>query len=270
MRQLSLYLTPMSKSSDAQSLQNVWSNSKAFITKRNVDLDKNVLDELIASIFSNGPFYYYIVDFYDMEIKYMNPSVLEIHGLDPETVTFQDILDQIHPEDMDFVTRAEALIWDLLYNKIGKERNQRYKMSYCFRFRVADGSYQLFNHQSIILTADEEGGMAKSLNIHTNISHLTTQNNYKVSAIGMMGEPSYLHLEVDQTNLTHNATAPLFTRREHEIIRLMADGLTSKEISERLFIALDTVKNHRKNILQKARCKNIVQLMAKCITEGLL
>jgi DNA-binding CsgD family transcriptional regulator len=236
---------------------------------RNVELDKGRLDELIAAVFSNGPFYFYIIDFADMEIKYMSPLVKQIHGLDPETTTFQDILDQIHPDDVDFVSRAEKVNWDFYYNQIGPERYQNYKMSYCLRFRTTDGSYQLFNHQSMMLSIDEEGRMSKALNIHTNISHLTTENNYKISAIGMFGAPSYLNLDVTGTALPA-PTSSLFTKRETEIIRLLSDGFTSEEIANKLFISLDTVKTHRKHIMRKSGCRNLGQLVTKCITNGLL
>lgn len=255
---------------DTNRLHAVWANNRDLMANKNIELDKGRLDELLASVFSNGPFYYYIIDFADMQIKYMNPSVKEIHGLDPETTTFQSILDQIHPDDLDFVSKAEAVNWDFYYHKIGPERYKNYKMSYCLRFKTADGSYQLFNHQSLMLSIDEHGRMSKALNIHTNISHLTTVNNYKISAIGMFGAPSYLNMDVMANTTLPTPVKPLFTKREREIIHLMADGLTSDEISSRLFIAPETVKTHRKNILGKSGCKNVGHLVTKCITHGLL
>lgn len=255
---------------DTELLHSVWDNSSEFITKTDVDAEKVDLNELIASTFSNGPFYFYIIDFFDRKIKYITPSVKDIHGLEPEHTTFQDILDQIHPDDMSFVAKAEATMMDMFYTTLGIEKYKKYKMSYCFRFRTSDGSYQLFNHQAILLTTDEKGRGAKSLNIHTNISHLTSENNYQVSAIGMFGEPSYLNIGLKDNFALPKATDPLFSKREVEIIRLMSAGYTSIEIAEKLFIAHNTVKNHRKNILRKANSKNLGQLITKCMTEGLI
>jgi DNA-binding CsgD family transcriptional regulator len=255
---------------DTKLLYNVWENSKEHIAKQNVELQNIKVDELIATVFSSGPFYYYIIDFYDMKIKHMSPQVKAHHGLDPETATLQDILDLIHPDDMDFVAKAEKIAWEMIFKKLGSERSKKYKISYCFRFRTPDGTYQLYNHLSVILSADEDGGLAKSLNIHANISHLTSENNYKISFIGMFGEPSYLNIDVKTDARLLTPSNPLFTKRESEIIRLMAEGLTSDEIASRLFIAVETVKTHRKNILGKSGCKNVGHLLTKCITEGLL
>jgi len=50
------------------------------------------------------------------------------------------------------------------------------------------------------------------------------------------------------------------TRREREIIQLLVDGTSSREIAERLFVSAKTVENHIYNIYQKLGVKNRVQL----------
>ena len=49
--------------------------------------------------------------------------------------------------------------------------------------------------------------------------------------------------------------------REFEIVQLIKNGLSSKEIAEKLFISLDTVHTHRKKILAKNDSKNFNELM---------
>lgn len=253
----------------AEPLYNVWKKSESQISKRDLPFDKIQIDNLISTIFSNGPCYFYIIDFFDMKIKYMSPDITAIHGLQSESTTFQDILDLIHPDDMEYISKAETKAFELA-RKIGPEKFRKYKISYCFRLKNAEGRYELFNHQAINLTADENGAMAKALNIHTNISHLACTNNFKLSAIGMFGAPSYLNIDVEDQIKLPDSSAPLFSKREIQIIRLMADGCTSQDIADKLFIAHDTVKNHRKKILSKSGSKNIGQLIARCITGGLL
>jgi DNA-binding NarL/FixJ family response regulator len=54
---------------------------------------------------------------------------------------------------------------------------------------------------------------------------------------------------------------PLITRREKEVLGLIADGLTNNEIAQKLFISVATVDTHRKNLLAKFECKNIASLI---------
>ncbi|MDB5136943.1 MAG: DNA-binding response regulator [Mucilaginibacter sp.] len=44
---------------------------------------------------------------------------------------------------------------------------------------------------------------------------------------------------------------PVLSTREIEIVHLVAEGLTNREIAERLFLSIHTVKSHRKNIIKK-------------------
>jgi DNA-binding NarL/FixJ family response regulator len=49
------------------------------------------------------------------------------------------------------------------------------------------------------------------------------------------------------------------TEREREILECLAQGLTNKEIGERLFLAEKTVKHYMTNILQKLQVRNRVE-----------
>ena len=223
-------------------------------------------EEILNSLINIGPFYYYIIDFYDMTISNVSPSIQDIHGFDPKTVTFDDILGTIHPDDINFVTNAEKRNLKFIYEIIGKENILNYKSIYSFRSKLENGEYCLLNHQAIVLTTDEKGGFGKSLNIHTNISHITKKNNYTISLIGLNGNPSYTDIEVQSTSDDFFK----LSKRETEIIKLISDGLINSEIASKLNISLHTVKTHRKNINKKASCKNVSELINKCASNGLL
>jgi len=60
------------------------------------------------------------------------------------------------------------------------------------------------------------------------------------------------------------------TKRETEILRLIADELTSKEIAQQLFISSDTVQSHRRNLLIKLDARNTAGLMRKAFERRLL
>ena len=53
---------------------------------------------------------------------------------------------------------------------------------------------------------------------------------------------------------------PRLSNREFEVARLVASGLSSKEIAERLFVSLNTVKTHRSRVLSKLQVRNAAEL----------
>lgn len=251
-------------------MHNVW-DGLVTDNRQQTNLPRLNFDELISSVFAAGPFYFYIIDFFDMSISNISSGFKEAHGIEPENVkTINDILALVHPDDMDFVAKSEKRAFDFIYQSLGVEKITRYKESYNFRFKTADGSYQLYNHQSIILTTDEHGNFIKSLNIHTNISHITKTNNHKVSLIGLAGEPSFLNMSVLESDLDEKLPVSeiTFSKKEIEIIRLISKGLETSEIAEKLFVSVDTIKTHRKNILRKSQCNNSSELIAKSMSEG--
>ena len=58
-----------------------------------------------------------------------------------------------------------------------------------------------------------------------------------------------------------NSEIPLMTRREKEVLELIANGMTNNEIAQKLFISVSTVDTHRKNLLAKFESKNIASLI---------
>jgi DNA-binding NarL/FixJ family response regulator len=60
----------------------------------------------------------------------------------------------------------------------------------------------------------------------------------------------------------------VLTHREREIIKLLADGKTSKEIAELLYISLRTVQNHRANIMRKLNFKRTADLVKYALQKG--
>ncbi|WP_379969532.1 LuxR C-terminal-related transcriptional regulator [Epilithonimonas sp. UC225_85] len=246
-----------------QKLHEVWSLSRP---KELISFDQINFNDLVNSIISSGPFYYYIIDFFDLTLSNISPNIYEIHGLKPETVGLNHILETIHPDDMEFVIQAEAHITKFFYEKLGKHKLLNYKMNYSFRSKGKDGNYILLNHQALLLSLDKNGNSGKSLNIHTCIDHLSNHNTYKISLIGLNGEPSYMNISLDDDGKNKIE----FSKREIDIIKLISDGYNNDMIAKKLSISPLTVKKHRSNILEKSECNNTAQLIKNCFQQGII
>jgi DNA-binding CsgD family transcriptional regulator len=60
------------------------------------------------------------------------------------------------------------------------------------------------------------------------------------------------------------------TNRETEVLRLICDGLSTKEVAGALGIAFKTVVAHRANLMTKSGAKNVVQLVKWALKNGLV
>lgn len=81
-----------------------------------------------------------------------------------------------------------------------------------------------------------------------------------------------LSKEVQEIMLRTSVTdfeLPRLTKREKQILQAIAKGNTSAEIAEQLFISVITVETHRRNLLQKFKAKNMMELV-KIATENQL
>ena len=60
------------------------------------------------------------------------------------------------------------------------------------------------------------------------------------------------------------------TKREREILQLISEGYSNKEISEKLYLSVKTINAHRKNILKKLDSKNTAGLIGKALRLNLI
>ena len=76
---------------------------------------------------------------------------------------------------------------------------------------------------------------------------------------------NYLKKEEDIPN-----NDPKLSERESEILKLFAEGKTSREISELLFISIKTVGTHKMHILEKLELKSTTDLVKYALKKGII
>ena len=60
------------------------------------------------------------------------------------------------------------------------------------------------------------------------------------------------------------------TKRELEIVKLIAEDKSNLEIADKLFISVRTVETHRKNIMQKLQTKSAISLVHYAVQAGII
>lgn len=72
------------------------------------------------------------------------------------------------------------------------------------------------------------------------------------------------------THFNGQPTSPLLSDRELEVLDCMVDGLTTQQISTRLFISENTVKTHIRHIFEKLEVSNRAEAVGKAMQMGLI
>lgn len=71
------------------------------------------------------------------------------------------------------------------------------------------------------------------------------------------------------TNGSHAEPQPILSEREKQVVRLVADGLSSREIADELGLSAKTVDTHRANIMEKLGIHSSAELVKYAIREGI-
>lgn len=248
-------------------LSNLWETyTEQYTRDRQQMIPNAVISKYVSELMSLGPFYCYVLDLFDSSIYNVHENTCNILGMDSHPASVSEIMSHIHPDDLAYVMAAEKACLDKIL-EIGFEHLRYLKVSYCFRMKVADGSYHLFRHQSIHLSADEKGRLAMALNIHTDIEHITSINNHIVVVNGIGKRNDFYQIDLSAKQ-SAESISPNFSKREREVLVLIVAGFSSLQIAEQLFVSVETVRVHRRNILKKTNCNNSSSLVRRCLEQS--
>jgi len=120
-----------------------------------------------------------------------------------------------------------------------------------------------FNQQSFIQKIIENGASGYVL------KNATKNELLEAICTVSMGR-TYLSSDAFQMLREQENKTIVLTRREKEVLELIADGLTNNEIAVKLFVSVTTVDSHRKNLLAKFQARNIASLVKMAAQMGLI
>lgn len=180
-------------------------------------------------------------------------------GYDNDNKHLHQFYAHLHPEDLDFVLDTKIKMFDFLTGLPPTERNN-YKLVFNFRMKNQEGVYCQYIQRQLVLEPDNEGKPWLVMNINNLLSEQSTKFTLQRHLFNL--KTGKFHLFNNEPEV---GASQLFTEREKEVFALIAQGLDSTAIAEKLFISEHTVKNHRKHVLSKTHAGNSAQalLLAK-------
>lgn len=224
-----------------------------------IKIHKRLLD-----LFHVGPYYYYVFNCATGEFEYLDEKAATITGYPQEKISPSFLYSKLHPEDVSYVLNFEDAI-TTFYEQLPIERKLNYKTSYDYRIRNSTGNYIRVLQQVTAIQAGVDGSVYRTLGIHTDITHLKPEGVPILNLMGLDGAPSYTNI---QTAAHFEPTKPVLTSREKEIVKLLAEGYNTSKIADRLYISMNTVQTHRRNIMRKTNADSPAELVRIAITNG--
>ena len=210
--------------------------------------------------------FFYVFDFVQMRYLYVSESLKDIMG----GYTARDwmergpdwVLSLVYPEDVRRLKDLHKALFEFYYTVPIAERKD---LKYVWEFRLTrkDGHVIWLMQQGAFIEVDAEG---RPMITFDTLSDTTTYKKDNSMTLTMFRD---IHSPRLKLYFPISGKEP-FSKREVEIIRLLAGGFTSKEIGDRLCISSHTVDTHRRNILKKAGAKDTGRLVVYARENGLL
>lgn len=243
--------------------QKIWKEIGHHKTPGELKLEVELYKKLI-NIFQVGDYYYFVFNPPAITIEFVSESITDLLGYAPHEFTLETLMAVIHPDDLPHFINFEATVTQF-WSELPPEKVLKYKSRYDYRLRKKDGSYIRILQQIVTIHTDEDGAVLRTFVVHTDISHLKKDNRMVLSFIGLDGEPSYIDVDPIQKL---SPSIEILTRREKEILQLLAQNYTSKQIAEALHISHRTVATHRKNIHRKTETSTVLELVQLAVNKG--
>lgn len=229
-----------------------------------------------------GSAFYLVSCAYGEKILYVSSGYAPLTGYDPRQFQEEGIrfwFSMIHPLDLPALTRtlSEAQL-RLLAPGADLSRPEVLELEY--RFRRADGAWVWLKESKWILAFTPDGIKDKILCLLEDVTVRKMREEEVIKSLLEREKSSHSLLKTAlayQENALNPPTEqasqsaggpepesrPALTRREKEVLGLIAGGLSTKEIAAKLFISDNTVETHRRHLLQKFAVRNSAELIGQ-------
>ncbi len=203
----------------------------------------------------------YVVDWKELEIIYQR-GIEQLLGYSAKDFSYLLHSEFYHPDDIECYVHLVQIS-----NEWAREQKPEpfsVETTFDYRIRRKDGSFVKVLRQSTVFENCKDKSIKSALSILSDISDIKKSTTVNLSI---------RHAKTGRV-LLEEAQAPnkklAFSLRQIEILALLRDGLSSRDIAEQLHVSRHTVDTHRRNMLKKAGDKNVIELVQIAIRMGII
>ena len=248
--------------------------NQAISKEENAVIDPNKLFQptiLQFSKFAVGTYFWFIAD----PVKWIVPAaggsfekmipmkLDDLVGKSPE-----GFFKNVHPEDITHMfSFSEYWINYLLEHP--KEKRANIRATVYVRNKSLLSNYYWAMVQFVDYIFDDSGKLIYGLTLVTDISSQKKDGVPMLSILNTEEETCQHFVCLESGSIdTIDLPIPKLTSREVTVLKYLAAGYSSKQIASELHNSINTINNHRQNLLQKTNTKSSAELINACIKWG--
>lgn len=236
------------------------------------ELDYSILIQHIQFLESLSVLQSSVVSIFDlakMEHVYLSPNFYDLLGWDPDKISAPDmdyINQRMHPDDFAHLNHVSWQFFEIILrvDPVWREQMKFIKMIMDYRTLGKDGNYVRVIEQHKLLELDKYGNTWLSMSI------MDLSPDQDMTSLCRYRLVNTLTGELFQFPSSELIAEHKLSFREQEILQLLAKGLISKQIADKLFISVNTVNTHRQRIIEKLNVSNTAEAVQYAGRLGLI
>lgn len=245
-------------------------NIKSAKTELNLERIKPYIKKLTAINTLNDflPCGIFVLDYSIRNYLYLSKNAETITGYSLAELYLhgQELqISNIHLEDFKIFTSDVFTNFILHTKTIEKSELEKTRFSVNFRYKRKDGVFIHVLQQYVVLETDKNGNPLITMGIWADMTSHKNDNKVVFSISKYDEKTGYSIISTD----TFPNNKIIISERENDVLKYMMQGYTSKKIADSLSLSVYTINAHRRNILEKTKCKNSVELFNYAIENGL-
>ena len=238
---------------------------------KNDSPDSSRANDSEAVVSGNNPF----VLFSNCLIDYSGRQFSCVHGhcmkqkncMNTDQLTDRLFFQELHFHPADRVLWCDEVFPDIfkfLYSEPNAESFE-YRFIFNHRYIRKDGSVSQFMHEGALTFENDTWLPVLNLKVFLEIADIKSDATIVFTLFKYSNEDGFRKI----FKKVYGTTCESFlSKRELEIIRLCHEGLSSKMIAEKLKRSIHTIKNHKRNSMEKTLTHNISELIHFCISNN--
>ena len=229
---------------------------------QDISYDDPLIQKIEYLMESNNQFFY-IADIIQLRILFTSKGSYKMAGVLPKDLNPYHLVELTHPDDIPGLNLGKAQLMKMT-NDLYTAGEGHSILSTVFMMRNPAGNYSNILIQCYLWFTTIPYKTVFFLKVHSNIDWYKKKKSRFHYYLG--DDLSYFR-PPDEELLT---TGISFSDREFEIIKLIAKGLDSEQIAQKIFLSVHTVNTHRRNILKVAGKGTMSELIYEFKERGIL